>query len=81
MTTDHLLFAAFGGVLAVVVAVWMMALTNAVWALVMAVAVAVAGAVMVTLVINRELADADGGADADDPRHVETCESRSDHAD
>jgi hypothetical protein len=71
MTTDHLLFAALGGVLAVVVAVWMTAVTNAIWALVIAVAVAVAGEVLVVLVISRELADADGIADADDPRHAE----------
>ena len=71
MTTDHLLFAALGGVLAVVAAVWMIAATTAVWALVIAVAVAIAGEVMVALVINRQLADADGIADSDDPRHAE----------
>jgi hypothetical protein len=71
MRTDHLLFAALGGVLAVVVAVWMAAVANAIWALVIAVAVAIAAEVAVVLVITRELADADGIADPDDPRHAE----------
>jgi len=71
MTTDHLLFAALAGVLAVVVAVWVAAATGAVWALVIAVAVAVAGEVMIALVMSRQLGDADGIAEADDPRHRE----------
>jgi len=71
MTTDHLLFAALGGVLAVVVAVWMAAVTGAALAIVLAVAVAVAGEAMIALVITRQLADADGVADPDDPRHAD----------
>ena len=71
MRTDRLLFAALGGVLAVVFAVWMVAVTNAVWTLVIAVAIAIAAEVMVALVIIRELEDADGFPDSDDPRHAE----------
>ena len=71
MRTDRLLFAALGGVLAVVFAVWMVAVTNAVWTLVIAVAIAIGAEVMVALVIIRELEDADGFPDPDDPRHAE----------
>jgi low affinity Fe/Cu permease len=65
MTTDHVLFSALGGVLAVVVAVVLLALTTATWALVFALAVAAAGTAMVAVVINAQLTDADG-AEHDD---------------
>jgi hypothetical protein len=55
-----LLLAALGGALGVVLAVWLLASTSALWALVIAVATAVAGALNLVGVINRQLSDSDG---------------------
>jgi hypothetical protein len=55
-----LLFVAFAAMLGVVVELWIVTLSNAVWALVVAVATALAGALAVTAMINRQLDDVDG---------------------
>jgi hypothetical protein len=55
-----LLFVALAAMLGVVLAVWILAASNAVWALVIAMFAALGGMLAVTAVTNRQLDDVDG---------------------
>jgi len=57
-----LLLAALAAMLATVGAVWALAATSAMWALLSAMVVAVSGMVLLFVVIDRQLADSDGAA-------------------